>query len=302
MMKRLLGHRRGLPAAIIVLASISVPVIADSLDQITVQAQRNREKLKHDVDQFVSSAIVQSHYDGSLERWTYVDVCPQVAGLNKAQGEFLLARLSQIARAAGVPLGGETCKPNFIVIVTEEPEPVLKKMTRAHGVFDGERGPELDRFVATPRPIRVWRTIGLTSIDGANHFKAHGEHYYKNEAPSNTLPSQYGSRLNVSLVTRDIVSALIVVDAGKTRELNFGQLADYIGMAGFAQADLERDLTDAPTILNLFRVPAATRPQEMTAWDKALLHALYSTPQRNKMQLSEMQSVAFQDITAKPQN
>jgi hypothetical protein len=291
--------------ALSVTLGLSLPAVAvgaDSLDQITVQAQRDREKLKHDVDRFVSSAIVQSHYDGSLERWTYAEVCPQVAGLNEAQGEFLLARLSQIARAASVPLGGRTCKPNFFVIVTEEPEPVLKKMTRAHGVFDGQRGPELDHFVTTPRPIRVWRNIGLTSIDGLNHFKAHGEKYYKDEAPSNTMPSQYGSRLNASTVTRDIVSAVIVVDAGKIRDLNFGQLADYIGMAGFSQADLDRDLTDAPTILNLFRAPSATRPQEMSAWDRALLRALYSTPQRDKMQLSQMQTAAYTEIAANRQN
>jgi hypothetical protein len=289
-------------ATLIVQACIAIPAGADSLDQITVQAQRDREKLKHDVDAFVSSAIVQSHYDGSLERWTYVEVCPQVAGLNNEQGEFLLARLSKIARTAGVPLAGEKCKPNFFVIVTEEPELLLKKMTRAHGVFDGQRGPELDQFVTTPRPIRVWRNIGLTSIDGANHFKAHGEKYYKDEAPSNTMPSQYGSRLNVSTVTRDIVSAIVVVDAAKVRGLNFGQLADYIGLVGLAQVDLDKELADTPTILNLFRTPAAARPQEMTAWDKALLHALYSTQQRNKMQLSEMQTVAFKDIAAKAQN
>jgi hypothetical protein len=39
-MKRLLGLRSGLAAAVIVLASISTPASADSLDQITVQAQR----------------------------------------------------------------------------------------------------------------------------------------------------------------------------------------------------------------------------------------------------------------------
>jgi hypothetical protein len=33
-----------------------------------------------------------------------------------------------------------------------------------------------------------------------------------------------------------------------------------------------------------------------------LLHALYSTPQRNKMQISEMQTTALEDITAKAQD
>jgi hypothetical protein len=291
-----------LAAAMLILSNIAIGAAADSLDQITVQAQRNREKLRHDVNAFVSSAIVQSRYDSSLERWTYLDACPQVTGLKKAQGEFLVSRLSQIARTAGVPLAGEKCKPNFFIVVTAEPELFLKQMSQGHGFFAGEKGPELDQFIVTPRPIRVWRSISLTSIDGANHFKAHGEKYYKDEAPSNQMPSQYGSHLNVSTVTRDIVSAIVVVDVAKVRDLNFGQLADFIAMAGFAQVDLDRDLTDTPTILNLFRAMPNVRPVEMTSWDKALLHALYSTAQRNKMQLSEMQTVAFHDITAKPQN
>jgi hypothetical protein len=41
---------------------------------------------------------------------------------------------------------------------------------------------------------------------------------------------------------------------------------------------------------------------EMTVWDKALLHALYSTPQRSKAQLSEMQTAMLNEITVKPQN
>jgi len=115
----------------------------------------------------------------------------------------------------------------------------------------------------------------------------------------NTLPSQYGSRLNASLVTKDILSVIVVVDATKVRELNFGQLSDYVGMVGLAQIDLDKDLGDAPTILSLFKRSAESRPIEMSAWDRALLHALYSTPQRNKMQLSEMQTAALEDITTK---
>jgi hypothetical protein len=73
-------------------------------------------------------------------------------------------------------------------------------------------------------------------------------------------------------------------------------------MIGLAQIDLDKDLGDAPTILNLFKRSAESRPMEMTAWDRAFLHASYSTPQRNKMQLSEMQTAAFRDITAEAQN
>lgn len=52
-------------------------VSADFVDQITVQAQRDREKLKHDVNDFLSSAIVKSRGE-SLMRWDH-PVCPLVA-------------------------------------------------------------------------------------------------------------------------------------------------------------------------------------------------------------------------------
>jgi hypothetical protein len=271
---------------------------AQNVDTVTVEARRKSQKLEHDVNVFVSSAIYvpKGIYNESLERWTYLAVCPRVSGLNKEQGEFILSRLSAIARTAGVPLAGETCKPNFSVVVTAEPELFLRKMIQQPRAFDAQRGPPLERFIATPRPVRVWRDIVLTSIDGANHVRAHGEKSYDEEPPGNTLPSIFGSRLNVSTVTRDIVGAVIIVDAQKVHDLNFGQLADYIGLIGFAQIELDKDLGDAPTILNLFRAPADARPQGMTIWDKALLHALYSTSQRDAVQVSQMQTAALKEI------
>jgi hypothetical protein len=73
-------------------------------------------------------------------------------------------------------------------------------------------------------------------------------------------------------------------------------------MIALAHIDLEKDLASAPTILNVFKDSGDARPMEMTVWDKALLHALYSMPQRSKAQLSQMQTAMLNDITAKAQN
>jgi len=40
----------------------------------------------------------------------------------------------------------------------------------------------------------------------------------------------------------------------------------------------------------------------MTAWDKALLHALYRTPQNSKKQLAEVRTEALNEITANATN
>jgi hypothetical protein len=53
-------------------------------------------------------------------------MCPLVAGLAQAQGEFMLARISDIARRAAVPLGDEHCRPNFYIVATADRAELLK--------------------------------------------------------------------------------------------------------------------------------------------------------------------------------
>jgi hypothetical protein len=113
-------------------------------------------------------------------------------------------------------------------------------------------------------------------------------------------PSFLGSRLTVS-AKRTIWSVIVVVDAKQVGSLNFGQLTDYVGFIGLAQINLDKPLGDAPSILKLFSAPADERPAQMTAWDRALLHGLYSTNLTDRVQTSQIQAVAFKDITANAQ-
>jgi hypothetical protein len=292
-------------AFVVVFTGSALPLGADPVDSITVQAQRDREKLKHDLDVFVSSAIVQPlNYGDSLWRWKE-KVCPFGAGLNKQQGEFVLFRVSEIARTVRAPLGSETCKPNFYVIVAPDPA-LLLRMWWKHSpdLFGGEQGAKVKRFLDTPRPIRVWYSADTQGADGnfviglldATSTRAHP---FNNDFVLNVRPSIEGSRTTIS-ATRNIYSVIVVVDSNKVGGLNFGQLADYIGAIGLAQINLDNQLGDAPTILKLFTAPEGARPTAMTAWDKALLHALYSTKQTEIMQTSQMETVALRDLESEP--
>jgi hypothetical protein len=286
--------------ALLVLTPNSAPAGTDPIDQITVQAQRDREKLKVEVDRFVSSVIVPPlNYGDTLWRWEN-KICPLVAGLEKPQGEFILARLSQIVKSVGAPLGSETCKPNFYVIVAPDPELLLRQWWRRDpDLFAGEKGPIVNRFLATPRPIRVWYSADTRGADGnfiIGMMDATSQRAHPNDSPiMNVQPSFLGSRLAVS-AKRTIWSVIVVVDAKQVGNLNFGQLTDYIGVVGLAQINLDKPLGDAPTILTLFGVPKDERRQEMTAWDRALLHGLYSTNSTDRVQRSQIQAVALKDL------
>ncbi|HEY1213387.1 MAG TPA: hypothetical protein VGE93_07110, partial [Bryobacteraceae bacterium] len=71
-------------------------------DTVTINARRERE-IKRQINKFVSGAVF-TYFRDSLERWNR-PVCPLVAGLPRERGEFILARVSQIARDSNVPLG-----------------------------------------------------------------------------------------------------------------------------------------------------------------------------------------------------
>jgi hypothetical protein len=288
-------------AVAVVLTAFAVQVGADTPQSITVQAQREQEKLRHDLDVFVSTAIVPPlNYGDSLWRWK-AEVCPVVAGLNKQLGEYVLFRVSQIARKVGAPLGSETCEPNFYVIVSDDPALLLSKWwKRSPDLFGGEQGAKVKQFLDTPRPIRVWYNADTQGADGNFVTGLLDEtstraRPFNNEFVVNVRPSFLGSRITVS-ATRNIYSVIVVVDSNKVGGLDLGPLADYIGVIGLAQINLDKQLGDAPTILKLFTAPEETRPTAMTAWDRALLHALYSTRQTERIQTSQMETVALREI------
>jgi hypothetical protein len=72
------------------------------LKTITVEGQRERAALEHQVRPFVSATAAQPFGD-SLARWENpTSIWPQVAGLPRDDGEFILARLSRIAALSPV--------------------------------------------------------------------------------------------------------------------------------------------------------------------------------------------------------
>jgi len=49
-----------------------------------------------------------------------------VSGLPREEGEFILGRVLDIARAARVPRAGKQCRPNLYILVNAQPQELLK--------------------------------------------------------------------------------------------------------------------------------------------------------------------------------
>ena len=288
-------------------AAATAAAAVDSAPSITVEAQRTRERLSHDVDTFFSAALVHPLPDESLIRWNHA-MCPLVAGLSRAEGEFILRRVSDIARSVHAPLGKEDCNPNFLVIVARNPSGFLELLwKRKPLMFDTHYGiAPVKRFIETSRPIRVWYDFYVQPSDQSVVFPSEFSSLLKESEehgktgvlyPIYTHPESKGAHLSFPAV-RDFAATIIVVDLNQVSTLNVGQLADYIGLLGLAQINLDTDLGPAPSILNLFHATATSHPSELTPWDRALLFALYSAPQGDRMQHSKMRSLAVNYIAS----
>ncbi|HUN25939.1 MAG TPA: hypothetical protein VMU67_06480 [Steroidobacteraceae bacterium] len=254
--------------------------------EVTVTARR--AKLAPRVRAFVSK-IAALEQDAGLARW-HAPVCPSVTGFTRRGGEFVLERISDIARAAAVPLAAEHCRANLYIFVTSDPRRLLRAMEkRNRAVTFGNFTPPLavDEFIASSVPVRVW--------------------YNSNSVTPDYLPATRGMPPFVQLINSPVGSApitsdwerashvtstqvwtfsyvYVIVDRTRLQQVTLGQLADYVGMVGLARLKATEGLGDVPTILKLFDGTPQAAPAGLSAWDLAFLKSLYATEQRSKVQ------------------
>jgi hypothetical protein len=254
-----------------------------NLPQVTVAAKR--QALEPRVREFVGNSLFLGDGKG-VPRWG-TRVCPAVVGFSKDGGEFIAARLSQIARTAGVPLDGERCSPpNLYVFATVSPAEFLKKWAGMHHwKMFGEAMPhDIDAFVAAARPIKAWYNTAAAGADrmiGSAATAAGGTTAENIHAPKFSIED--GTRL-VKSVIWSVRSAIVVIDKSKMQGVSRDQLADYIAMCAFSRIKPGATLGDAPTILKLFDGPAAQAPAGLSAWDQAFLESLYHTDPKSTLQ------------------
>lgn len=258
-----------------------------ALEAVTVKGRKRERVFEERVSTFVSSVTVRSHTE-SLARWQ-VPVCPFVTGAAAEQNEYMRQHLRQIARDAGAPLGSSECGANLVVVLSKEPEALLRDWwSQDHRMFSHDRGVGgVERFLRSEAPVRAWYNACSVSPRWA-----------KSNAHQRVLPcdtGEPGSRLSWGSV-RAIYSVIVVVDFGRIGGLDVGQIADYVAVIGLAQIRPGSELGRLPTILRLFSEAGAARPRALSSWDKSFLRSLYATESGNVAQLSQIKNRMGSDL------
>ena len=203
-------------------------------------------------------------------------------------GAILVGAVASSSDAPARPLAAENCRPNLYILVHPKPKELLLAMEKKNFAFTfgsplvGEEPPlpsVIDRFIATPRAVRVWDISVETNADGL---------------PLGTQ-ERYVSRLSrYSIWTLSHV--FVVVDRARLQGITRGQLADYVALVGLADLKPGAKLGDARTILKLFDGAPQSAPAGMSDWDRAFLKSLYSTEQTSKLQRSQIARSMVREI------
>jgi hypothetical protein len=262
------------------------------IDSTTVLAPRDRATIERTVRTFVNAIAVKPG-DESLARWQpQVRLCPLVAGMPGSDGEYVLSRISKIATAAGAPLAPAHCKGNFYIVVTSDPEGVvkawMKRDVRMFGDETDQGGTKIREFLAD-RPVRVWYNTDFYELDGTPLGNNAGVN-----ADGRTNLSARATKIEINSY-RALSSVIAIVDARRMKDVSFGQVAAYVGMVGLAQIRPEANVADAPSILNLF-ADTSKAPPGLTTWDESFLKAVYGTRITDRAQLAEIKTAMVQDV------
>jgi hypothetical protein len=218
-------------------------------------------------------------------------ICPLVGGLPTEQGEYVLARFTEVMQEVGAPLAPEKCHVNLFVVVTDDPERLLEVWYKHDpGMYGAAHRRAIDIFIETRRPVRAWYNAHLGKAGGIPFAVSTGTY-------GTTIQNNH---VDDSRLTRndelDADSVLIVLDARRLQGIKLQQVADYALMVGLTEIDPDARFADAPSILNLFEKDA---PQEdgMTGWDKSFLAAIYHSDTTSVMQRDLIVDRILNDVT-----
>ncbi len=256
------------------------------LDDVVVEGRR----LEALVRNFVTEVSRPANNRG-LARWNR-PICVGTVNLRHEIGQYVIDRISDLARELEVEAGEPGCRPNILIVAADDGAALASAIVedrprnfdlRHNGTDAGTRA--FRNFRTEERPVRWWQiSMPINADNGERAVRLPGDE----GAP--IIRVFAASRLRTQ-IRDDMVRSVIIVDVERLAGANLVQLADYLALVALAQVDAEADTSAFPTILNLFADPASA-PAGLTDWDRSYLTALYEHDQLRINRNSQVRAVA----------
>jgi hypothetical protein len=254
------------------------------LEDVEVTGRRLDSLIRSFVDE-----VAAPNPNRGIARWD-TRLCVGVANLRGEAAQYLVDRVSTVAEDIGLTPGAPGCKPNLMIIATEDGGALAAELVRQHkgalrmgGSGMDQGGAALRRFQETDRPVRWWQvSMPVDSETGMRATRIPGEctgtcTNLSDFAP--TINVFAASRLSTQIID-NIFRTIVIVDVSQTSDVNINQLADYIAMVSLAQINPDADTSAYASILNVFAEPDGAA--WLTDWDRAYLAGLYDAERTRK--------------------
>ena len=224
--------------------------------------------------------------DQQAARWlTYI--CPNVVGIAEPQALEARERIRAIARKVGAPLAGEQCKPNLVVVFTDEPKSFMELVARRDRSKLAVSPRRSDRdFLFGEATVRWWYETAIKSKDDLPTQSDSGPHAVAMTAgPAGTtstsaeIPStagasasnQYSASLLSTPTVRAISAATVVINVTDAARFGLHPVIDLAALVSLAE--IKPGAAPDTSILSLFDANSVRR--ELSNRDLAFLSALY---------------------------
>lgn len=216
--------------------------------EIVIQGKREDA-----VRAFVQS-LARSGPTDQLGRWKQ-ELCPAVAGIAPAEAQWMEERITAAATAVELKRLSR-CMPNLIVIVTDEVDPMARRIAKIFPRDDGQTA--IRRFERSNAPVR-WLTVTDPCADGCTLANSRIE--------QSTRPAFTG--------------VLVLIDGRRIGGFSLLELADYVALVGLTNP-AQGVAHPASSILSMFDRPRETERFAITREDEAFLLALYNSNMANR--------------------
>ena len=215
-------------------------------------------------------------------------VCVGAANFSPEVAQYLVDRVSDVARDLGLRGHEPPCEPSILIIGAADAAAMADELVASRPMLFRVGGSGMDQglsalnaFRTGERPVRWWNVslpldsdtgeigVRLPGAAGATVNLVDGSVF--DYAP--IIRRTTASRLREDL--RDVLKrSVVIIDVDLLDGITLAQLADYVAMVSLAQVSPEADTGRFESILNLFEAPELAGG--LSAWDIAYLRGLYA--------------------------
>ena len=242
--------------------------------------------------------VSQPANNRGLARWNR-PICVGAVNLRNDVGQYVIDRISDVARELEVEAGEPGCRPNVLIVAAVDGAGLATALVedrprnfdlRHNGTDAGTRA--FRNFRTGDQPVRWWQiSMPIDSETGGRAVRLPGDIDPASGQPSAPEIHVFAASRLRTQIRDDLVRSVIIVDVDRLGGASLVQLADYLALVALAQVDAEADTAPYPTILNLFADPASA-PAGLTDWDRSYLTALYEHDQLRINRNSQVRAVA----------